>query len=86
LRTSPKIIRTKKIIPKTNRATSRQFSRIQPTFSAIANATRQEARVIKKAIDLRRPLTLMAGIVTGGRQRKAGEVRSSSNRGRRQGV
>jgi hypothetical protein len=33
---------------------------IQPTFSAVASATRHAPRVMKKAIDLRRPLTDMA--------------------------
>src|SRR5262245_30893558 len=63
-RTTPKISTTKKIIPKTSSATSRQLSRIQPTFNAIANATRHAPSVMKKATDLRRRgLTRMAAIV-----------------------
>jgi hypothetical protein len=46
-------------MPKTSIATSRQLRMIQPTLSAVANATRQAPKVMKKAIDLRRPLTGM---------------------------
>src|SRR6185312_5775621 len=58
-RTRPTIISTKKTMPKTSIATSRQLRMIQPTLSAVASATRQAPRVMKKAIDLRRPLTDM---------------------------
>src|SRR6266545_2691544 len=63
LRTSPVISNRKKTMPKTSRATSRGLSRIQPTLSAIASATRQAPSVLKKAIDLRRPLTAIGAIV-----------------------
>src|SRR6185295_5662485 len=56
-RTRPTIISTKKTMPKTSIATSRQLRMIQPTLSAVASATRHAPKVMKKAIDLRRPLT-----------------------------
>src|SRR5690348_7855644 len=60
LSTTPKISTTKKMMPKTNSATSRQLRIIQPTFNATASATRHAPSVMKNAIDLlRRALTRM---------------------------
>src|ERR1041385_4243284 len=61
LSTTPKISTTKKMMPKTSSATSRQLSIIQPTFNATASATRHAPSVMKNATDfLRRALTRMA--------------------------
>src|SRR5262249_37859970 len=82
-RTNPKIRTTKKMIPKTSSTTSRGCSRIQPTFSAIATATRHAPSVMKKATDLRRRgLTRIlhcisgagAGIRSRGRYQEQGQV------------
>src|ERR1041385_3829136 len=55
--TRPAIISTKKIMPRTSIATSRQLRMIQLTLSATAAATSNDPSVMKKAIDLRRPET-----------------------------
>ena len=49
----------KKSTPRTTRTQALQFMTIQPTWSAMAIATTQALSVIKKAIDLRCPLTAM---------------------------
>ena len=50
------------MMPRMSSATSRQLSRIQPTLSATASATSHEPSVIKKTIDLRRPLIRMTAL------------------------
>src|SRR5919206_4394863 len=59
LRTSPAMMALKNMMPRTSSATLRQLSRIQLTLSATASPTRQAPSVMKKATDLRWPLSLM---------------------------
>src|SRR5437763_370356 len=55
----PAMMTPKKTTPSTSRATLRQLSRIQLTFSARASPTRHAPSVMKNAMDLRWPLSLM---------------------------
>src|SRR2546423_5333634 len=55
----PAMMTPKKMTPSTSRATLRQLSRIQLTFSARASPTRHAPSVMKNAMDLRWPLSLM---------------------------
>src|SRR5437588_2679287 len=59
LRMSPAMMTPKKTTPSTSRATLRQLSRIQLTLSAKASPTRHAPSVMKNAMDLRWPLSLM---------------------------
>src|SRR2546423_7785194 len=59
LRMRPAMMTPKKMTPSTSRATLRQLSRIQLTFSVKASPTRHAPSVMKNAMDLRWPLSLM---------------------------
>src|ERR1051326_5726112 len=59
LRTSPAMMALKKTMPRTSSAAVRQLSRIQLTLSAHASPTRHAPSVMKKATDLRWPLSLI---------------------------
>src|SRR2546423_5584915 len=59
LRMSPAMMTPKKMTPSSSRATLRQLSRTQLTFSAKASPTRHASSVMKNAMDLRWPLSLM---------------------------
>src|SRR5437764_1896889 len=56
---SPAMMKPKKMMPSTSRATLRQLSRTQLTFSVRASPTRHAPSVMKNAMDLRWPLSLM---------------------------
>src|SRR5256714_9117039 len=56
---SPAMMKPKKMMPSTSRATLRQLSRTQLTFSVKASPTRHAPSVMKNAMDLRWPLSLM---------------------------
>src|SRR5947209_15729874 len=59
LRMSPAMMTPKKMTPSTSRATLRQLSRTQLTLSVRASPTRHAPSVMKNAMDLRWPLSLM---------------------------
>src|SRR5438105_9831123 len=59
LRMRPAMMALKKMTPSTSRATLRQLSSTQLTLSATASPTRHAPSVMKKAMDLRWPLSLM---------------------------
>src|SRR5947209_19867167 len=59
LRMRPAMMTLKKLTPSTRSATLRQLSRTQLTFRVTASPTRHAPSVMKNAMDLRWPLSLM---------------------------